>query len=143
MMMILGMFVFTMRTAAYQQLQRSTSWRHASNDRVGDMPAYQFIGRGTDTITLDGSIVPEFGVPMSISALRLMADTGRAFALIGGTGKVFGMYVITDIEETQRYFFKDGTPRQIDFSISLTQVKRSLDTVGYYTNRLLDFVGKI
>lgn len=142
-MMILGMFVFTMRTVAYQQLQRSTNWRHAGNDRVGDMPAYQFIGRGADTITLDGSIVPEFGVPMSISALRLMADTGRAFALIGGTGKVFGMYVITDIEETQRYFFKDGTPRQIDFSISLTQVKRSLDTVGYYTNRLLDFVGKI
>ena len=141
MMMILGMFVFTMRTAAYQQLQRSTAWRHASNDRVGDMPAYQFVGRGEDTITLDGSIVPEFGMPSSVSALRRMADTGRAFALIGGTGKVFGMYVITDIKETQRYFFKDGTPRQIDFNISLTQVQRSLSVLGNIASRLLGYLG--
>jgi hypothetical protein len=46
MMMILGMFVFSIPTATYQSLQRSTAWNHASNSRVGSMPAYQYVGKG-------------------------------------------------------------------------------------------------
>jgi len=38
MMMALGMFVFSLRTAAYQELQRQTDWRHASNNRIGAAP---------------------------------------------------------------------------------------------------------
>ncbi|MFX6884252.1 phage tail protein, partial [Acinetobacter baumannii] len=60
MMMIFGVFVFSLPTATYQTLKRQTNWRHASNSRVGDMPDYQFVGRGDDVITLDGSIMPEF-----------------------------------------------------------------------------------
>lgn len=123
MMMIYGMFPFSIKTAAFDQLQRSTNWRHASNSRVGDMPAYQFVGRGEDTITLEGSIVPEFGIPMSMTALRTMGDTGKAFPLIAGTGKVFGLYVLEDLQETQTVFLKDR-PRKIEFSIKLKQVQK-------------------
>lgn len=140
MMMIFGMFVFSMNTAAYQQLQRTTQWRHASNDRVGEMPAYQFVGRGEDTITLEGSIVPQFGMPSSITALRAMGDTGKAFALIAGTGKVFGMYILTDLQETQTVFFKDGTSRQIDFNISLKQVQTTTSTIGNVVGSLIGFL---
>lgn len=140
MMMIFGMFVFSMNTAAYQQLQRTTQWRHASSDRVGDMPAYQFVGRGEDTITLEGSIVPQFGMPSSITALRAMGDTGKAFALISGTGKVFGMYILTDLQETQTVFFKDGIPRQIDFNLTLRQVQPTTSTVGNVVGSLLGFL---
>jgi phage protein U len=35
MMMALGLFVFSLRTASYQELQRVTNWRHPSNSRVG------------------------------------------------------------------------------------------------------------
>lgn len=140
MMMIFGMFVFSMNTASYQQLQRTTQWRHASNDRVGEMPAYQFVGRGEDTITLEGSIVPQFGMPSSITALRAMGDTGKAFALIAGTGKVFGMYILTDLQETQTVFFKDGTPRQIDFNISLKQVQTTTSTIGNVVGSLIGFL---
>ena len=59
MMLALGMFVFSLRTAAYQELQRQTDWRHASNNRVGAAPARQFVGRGEDAITLPGIILPE------------------------------------------------------------------------------------
>lgn len=137
MMMIFGMFIFSMNTAAYQQLQRSTNWRHPNNDRVGDIPAYQFVGRGEDTITLEGSIVPQFGMPSSITALRSMGDTGKAFALISGTGKVFGMYILTDLQETQTIFFKDGTPRQIDFNLTLKQVHTSTHTIGNTVGSLI------
>lgn len=130
MMMILGMFVFSIPTATYQSLQRSTSWRHASNSRYGAAPAYQYTGPGEDTISLDGSIVPEFGSQLSLTALRLMGNTGKYFPLIAGNGKVYGLWKIDSIDETQTYFYKNGQPRMVEFSlkISKTQSAGSLIT---------------
>lgn len=138
MMMIFGVFIFSLKTASYEQLQRKTAWRHASNARVGDMPVSQFLGRGEDTITLNGSIVPEFGSQLSISALRIMGDTGTSFPLINGNGKVYGLYRIDDLQETQTYFFKDGIPNKIDFSITITQTMKPGTLVG---NKLGQLVG--
>ena len=90
MMMILGMFVFSIPTATYQSLQRSTAWNHASNNRVGSMPAYQFVGKGEDTITLEGSIVPEFGQQLSITALRVMGTRASPFPSLRVMGKFMG-----------------------------------------------------
>ncbi len=74
MMLSLGMFVFSLSTLTYQELQRQTNWRHATNSRVGKSPAMQFVGRGEDTITLPGIILPELaGSVLSLNALRLMA----------------------------------------------------------------------
>ena len=117
MMMILGMFVFSIPTATYQSLQRSTNWRHASNSRYGAAPAYQFTGPGEDTISLDGSIVPEFGSQLSLTAIRLMGDTGKSFPLIAGIWK------IDSIDETQTYFFKNGQPRKVEFSLKISKTK--------------------
>lgn len=123
MMMILGMFVFTLKNITYQNLNQKTKWRHASNSRVGTLPAYQFLGRGENTITLSGSIMPGFkGSPKSLVKLSAMADKGKAYPLINGNGKVYGQYVIDSIEETNTIFFKDGTPRKIEFSIDLIQI---------------------
>ena len=41
MMMILGMFVFSLPTLAYHELQRQTEWKHASTARVGLRDAHQ------------------------------------------------------------------------------------------------------
>lgn len=123
MMMILGMFVFTLKNITYQNLNQKTKWRHASNSRIGAMPAYQFLGRGENTITLSGSIMPSFkGSPKSLVSLSNMADKGKAYPLIGGNGKVWGQYVIESIEQTDTIFFKDGTPRKIDFTMELIQI---------------------
>lgn len=123
MMMILGMFVFSIPTATYQSLQRTNNWNHASNNRFGDMPAYQFTGKGEDVITLDGSIVPEFGSQVSLTVLRLMGDTGKSFPLIAGNGKIYGSWVIDSLNETQTYFYQNGLPRKIEFSLTLKKTK--------------------
>lgn len=123
MMMIFGMFVFSIPTATYQSLQRSTNWRHASNSRVGAAPAYQYTGPGEDTITLDGSIVPEFGSQLSLTALRLMGNTGKSFPLIAGNGKIYGMWKLDSVDETQTYFFSNGKPRKVEFSLKLSKTK--------------------
>ncbi|MFT0694134.1 phage tail protein [Acinetobacter bereziniae] len=141
MMMILGMFVFSIPTATYQSLQRNNSWNHASNTRVGDMPAYQFTGKGEDVITLDGSIVPEFGSQISLTALRLMGDTGKSFPLIAGNGKIYGSWVIDSLSETQTYFYRNGIPRKIEFSLTLKKTKSAgnliTNVVGAVTGRFL------
>ncbi|NWB91619.1 phage tail protein [Pseudomonas agarici] len=123
MMLALGMFVFSLSTAAYQELQRQTDWRHASSNRIGAAPARQFLGRGDDSITLPGLIVPELaGSTLSLDALRLMANTGKAWPMVEGTGRIYGLWVIDNLSETRTLFFRDGTPRRIDFTLSLKRV---------------------
>lgn len=121
--MALGMFVFSIGTAAYQELSRSTAWRHASNSRVGTRSAWQFVGVGDETITLNGWLAPgQFGTPMAMTMLRDMGNTGKAFVLIDGGGVFHGVYVITDLNEKQSLFHKYGKPRKIEFDLSLTRV---------------------
>lgn len=123
MMLALGMFVFSLPTLAYQQLQRQTDWRHASNSRIGAQPARQFLGRGEDEITLPGVLLPELaGSMMSLDEIRAMGNTGKAWALVEGTGRVYGLFVIESLSETRSLFFQDGTARRIEFSLTLKRV---------------------
>ncbi|MCT9825207.1 phage tail protein [Pseudomonas veronii] len=136
MMMALGMFVFSLRTAAYQELQRQTDWRHASNNRIGAAPARQFVGRGEDTITLPGIILPELaGSALSLDALRLMANTGKAWPMVEGSGRIYGLWVIESMSETKTIFFSDGTPRRIEFTLSLKRTDDDrIDLLGAATS---------
>ena len=132
MMLALGMFVFSLSTLAYQELQRQTEWRHPSSSRVGAAPARQFIGRGDDSITLPGIIFPELaGTTLSLDALRLMANTGKAWPMIEGTGRIYGLWVIESLSETKTVFFRDGTARRIEFTLSLKRIDDDqLDVIG-------------
>ena len=122
-MLALGMFVFSLSTAAYLELQRQTEWRHASNSRIGTVPARQFLGRGDDAITLPGIIFPELaGSPVSLDAIRLMANTGKAWPMVEGSGRIYGLWVIESLSENRTIFFKDGTPRRIEFTLSLKRI---------------------
>ncbi|EMW6688374.1 phage tail protein [Enterobacter hormaechei] len=127
MMLALGMFVFMRQTLPYQSLQRSADYRWPSNSRVGKRDAFQFLGPGEDKITLSGDLYPEMtGGRLSMLALYTMADEGRAWPLISGTGTIYGMFVITNVSETGTVFFADGSPRKIGFTLSLTRVDSSL-----------------
>ncbi|AOE85842.1 phage tail protein [Pseudomonas sp. TCU-HL1] len=132
MMMALGMFVFGLPTLAYQELQRQTDWRHPSTSRVGAPPARQFLGRGDDQITLPGVLVPELcGALLSLDTLRVMADTGKAWPLVEGTGRIYGLWVIESLSETRTLFFQDGAARRIEFSLHLQRVDESrIDLLG-------------
>lgn len=142
MMLSLGMFVFSLSTLAYQELQRQTNWRHASNSRVGAPPALQFVGRGDDTITLPGVILPELaGSALSLDALRLMANTGKAWPMVEGTGRIYGLWVIESLSETKTVFFRDGTPRRIEFTLTLKRTDDDrVDLLGAATSTGLNIL---
>ncbi|WP_439449420.1 phage tail protein [Stenotrophomonas sp. ATs4] len=120
MMMTWGTFVFSLSTAAYGDLQRQMTWRHASSDRVGARAARQYVGPGDDTISLQGTIAGELATDLQVlDTLRELADQGKPQALVEGTGRVYGAYLLTSLSETRRELFSDGTPRLIDFQMQL------------------------
>lgn len=139
MMMALGLFVFATQTLPYQQLQRTTSWRHPSNSRLGMRPARQFMGPGDDSITLSGTLYPELtGGRVSLAMVRAMAETGMSWPLIEGSGAFYGLWVIESIDETGSVFFSDGSARKIDFSLKLARVDdEQVDMLGSVTSSLL------
>ncbi|MTZ12795.1 oxidoreductase [Pseudomonas sp. JL972] len=123
MMMALGMFVFSLETLAYQEFQRQTEWRHGSTSRIGTNPARQYLGRGDDSITLPGVLLPALaGSQLSLDALRTMADTGKAWPLVEGTGKIYGTWIIESLSETRTLFFRDGQARRIEFTLVLKRI---------------------
>lgn len=84
---------------------------------------------------LPGTLLPGLvGSPLSLDVLRTMADTGKAWPLIGGTGRIYGLWVITSISETQQVFFEDGTPRRYEFTINLKRIDDGrIDMLGSLT----------
>ncbi|WP_237930374.1 phage tail protein [Buttiauxella sp. S19-1] len=127
MMLALGMFVFQLQTLPYQSLQRDVDYRWPSNSRVGQRPAMQFLGVNEEKIVLSGSLLPEItGGRLSLLALNLMADEGRAWSLLDGCGTIYGMFVINSVSETHSEFFANGSAMKIDFTVSLTRVDESL-----------------
>lgn len=132
MMFALGMFVFELRTVPFQELERVSKWRFASNNRLGRRPRRQFLGADDDTITLKGELRPEItGGSLSLEALRVMAATGKSWTLIAGNGRIYGLFLIDSITEGNSDILKDGTPRKITFSITLNRSDdNSVDTLG-------------
>lgn len=120
MMMILGAYRFCISNAAYQSLERATEYKWEEQERLGTDPALQFVGNGTETISLEGTIYPQFkGGLRQITLMRAEAGLGIPLLLISGNGQAFGRWCITSISETQSVFMKDGTARKIVFSMKL------------------------
>lgn len=141
MMMALGLYVFGLHTVPYQQLQRQMSWRHPSVSRVGKRPARQFTGPGDDSITLSGVLYPELtGGKISLMALTAMADEGKSWPLIEGTGLFYGLFVIEEVSQTDSIFFPDGSPRKIEFSLKLTRVDDEPNLLGQVSHNLLSLL---
>lgn len=82
--------------------------------------------------------VPEItGGRLSLLALEQMAEQGKAWPLIEGSGTIYGMYVIEGLNQTKTEFFRDGMPRRIEFTLSLKRVDESLsDMFGELSTQL-------
>lgn len=121
-LMTLGGFQFEINTAAHEQMQRQNAYRWEKQDRLGREPAMQFIGKGEEKISLNGTIYPHFrGGLGQINSMRRMAEDGEPLQLIDGLGNVFGRYCILQVQETQTTFLGPGIPRRMDFSLELSR----------------------
>lgn len=124
MLMVLGQFVFQPDALSFNELQRQRAWNFADNAVASGRSKKQFIGAGEDNVTLSGIVVQEHGVGTrdGIEQLADMADSGQGYVLMDGSGYLYGVYIITGIDETKQLMIFNGIPRKIDFSIKLTRV---------------------
>ncbi len=119
-MMTLGDYRFSVDTAAYQQLQRTTEYRWSQQDRIGRNPSQQYIGPGTDTINLSGVIYPRYrGGLGQIELMKKEAAKGESLLLTDGLGVVHGDWVIKQISETNTNFIEGGVALKTEFSLQL------------------------
>lgn len=127
-MMAYGFFVFARSTIPYQETSRSLNWRHPTQSVVGALPKTQFTGKESETLTINGVLMPSLtGGRISIAMLEMMAEQGEPWPLIdGSTFLILGWFVIEDISVTNTLFFADGAARRIDFSMKLKRTDDSL-----------------
>jgi len=135
--MILGAFVFGINQAGLESIERSTSQRFASNERLHKRAANQHLGPGSDEITIPVTIYPEFkGGTATIDNFRAMADSGNAFIMIDGRGVVRGFWIVLSVEETQSYLIENGAPQKIEARLMLRRTDYQAGTLGSIANVL-------
>ena len=127
MMMVYGMFVFELKTIPHQQMQQSKTWRHVKNERINRSAKWQYIGAGDDQIILSGVLYPQItGGKVSLAVLDTQAYTGRPWPLISGTGQIFGMYALTQLQTTHTEFDQYGEAKKIEFTITFQREDEDL-----------------
>ena len=124
MLLALGQFIFSVDTMTFSELQRSRSWSYGSNAIGQGRDQYQFTGVGEETVTIPFLIYQShgFGDRQSIDDLSEMADGGEGFVLLDGSGYLYGVFVITAIDETRSHITNIGVARKIDGTMKLTRV---------------------
>jgi phage protein U len=128
LLLAIGMFPFAIPTIVHDELQRRSSWIHATSPRIGVRDATQFVGVGVETISIRGVAHAELSDGRaSLDELRSMADTGNAWSVVDGAGQVYGAFVIQGIDEGLRELGPDGRPRKIEFNIDLLRVDDEQD----------------
>ncbi|MCY4584885.1 MAG: phage tail protein [Bryobacterales bacterium] len=121
-MMALGEYRFSVSTAAYHELTRSAEYRWAAQERLGRLPARQYLGPGAETVSLSGVIHPYYrGGLGQLDRMRAEAGRGEPLDLSTGDGTIMGKWVVTRIEETRRVLDADGAPRRVEFRLQLAR----------------------
>lgn len=120
-MMKLGGYTFSLSTAAYQELKRTTLYRWSAQNRVGLRPALQYTGPGKEAIELTGDIYPLYkGGIGQLNDMRKEAAAGKPLILMDGLGNIWGKWCIEEIRETQTIFLPGGIPKKQSFNLRLS-----------------------
>lgn len=99
---------------------RQTEWRWQFQDVIGAPPAGQFVGPGEDCMTIRGTIYPHYrGGLGQVDQMRAQAGLGVPLILVDGTGRYYGLWAITSIQEGKTFFMPDGAPRKIEFTLQI------------------------
>lgn len=118
----LGSFQFDLPNGVPQTLERTAGYRWETQDRLLRDPAVQFLGAGSQEITLDGQLFPGFsGRQSTMETLRELATQGQPQMLTDGIGRVYGKWAIKQIREGLGTFAPGGGARQIGFTINLVR----------------------
>ena len=119
----IGDVTFTTTDQTFDRLQRTAGWKWAEQARLGRAPALQFTADEAETITVSGTIYPgQAGAPADpIAALTALGAARTPHSLNVGIKPTYalGQWVVERIERTETHHFANGTPRRVDFTLTL------------------------
>ena len=128
-MMSLGSYRFSLETAAYEALSRTSNFRWVAQNRVGGRPAQQFLGVGEEAVEMTGRIYPHFkGGLGQINTMRAEAAKGEPLFLVDGRGYVWGQFAIRSVREKQTHLQGNGAPLRQDFTLELVHYGEDIVT---------------
>ena len=135
--MILGDFIFDIKSIAPNTLSRTTNYNWSDSERIGGLPNLQNLGLNSDQIELEGVFYPKFNRYLKcLNDLRNSNLVKNTNNLITDKGEILGKFAIISIKENQSYFDKNGEPQKVEFSMSLKRANSqvSTNTVESMTN---------
>lgn len=126
---MLGSFGFSIETAMFQELNRTSAEKISGHSRVGRRDSVQHLGPGEELLTVPGYIMPGYAGAKSVDSvetLREMKKTGQSFLFIklyndGEIGTIEGRWMITNVDDQESAFF-EAYAQRIDFIVSLKRV---------------------
>jgi uncharacterized protein len=111
-------FHFSLSTAAFDRLRRTTKYKVASQERLNRQEALQAVSQGGETITLSGVVFAASGAGAGqLDALRAIGDRMMPVLLTTGYGEVLGRWYLQGVDEEQEALMSDGVPRKQTFSL--------------------------
>ena len=133
--------LFARVTALFTKKEQSDDARFSDVHKAVELVATEqqnLSARTEKSLSEQEERLPEItGGRLSLLALEQMAEQGKAWPLIEGSGTIYGMYVIEGLNQTKTEFFRDGMPRRIEFTLSLKRVDESLsDMFGDLSTQL-------
>lgn len=132
-MLALGDFQFGVKTAQYQSLKTSMSWRWAKKDRYGRKPGKQYHGPEASTKALEIAIYPQDKNDLAhFQNIKAMADKGKPLRLVAGgarwindalvsSGADLGLWVIEKLDVDETLFLTDGTALEQKGSLQISE----------------------
>lgn len=132
-MLALGDFQFGVKSAQYQSLKTSMSWRWAKKDRYGRKPGKQYHGPEATTKALEILIYPQDKSDLArFQQIKALADEGKALRLVAGgsrwvndslvsAGADLGLWVIEQLDVDETMFMTDGTALEQKGSLLISE----------------------
>lgn len=136
-----GLFPFSVDTIPHELFKLSTSYKYAENSRVGETNSLQYLGKNNDIVTLEGALFPLItGGRNIVELFKVQAELGTAFPLIEGTGRIYGMFVCTSVEETSKYLEANNAANRIDFTIAFKRDGDESFSLGGIVSSLVSLI---
>lgn len=96
----------------------------AVKDIVGAEPRLEFVGEGSNELSLTGRLFPlDLDGLDELELLRQMRTSGKPQYVMRGDGKPFGWYAITSVSLKSSYLDAQGVGKLIEVSISLRRAQ--------------------
>ena len=124
MLYMLGSLSIEITPFNVHEVQETGETEYAVKPVVGREPPLEYVGEGSNEVSLTGRLFPsELGGLSEIELLRQMRSSGKPQYLMRGDGRPQGWFAILNVSASSSYLDRRGVGKQIEVSIQLRRAQ--------------------